>query len=121
MCIIAERHDVHINRVRDMIRALNPTPTAVVVGNDMSAFQLMKAFREVGVSIPEDISIVGFDAIALDYFIPITSVRLSGLDIAKCAVNLLSDMINGTPASECRIVLPTHFVSSESSGPAPTR
>ena len=66
-------------------------PTAVMCSNDMSAIGAMHAISRAGLSIPTDISLIGFDDIRLASFIlpPLTTVRMSGRDIAEVAVKAL--------------------------------
>lgn len=70
-------------------------PTAIVVCYDQVAFGAMRAFREYGVRIPEDISIVSFDNIAMDeyYPIPLTSVVNPVGQMGITAVKILLDAV----------------------------
>jgi LacI family transcriptional regulator len=66
-------------------------PTAIMCSNDMSAIGAMHAISRAGLSIPKDISLVGFDDIRLATFMlpPLTTIRMSGRDIAESAVKAL--------------------------------
>ena len=54
-------------------------PTAVLASNDLTAIGIMGAVYAAGLRVPEDISVVGFDDIALSSFMPppLTTIRLS--------------------------------------------
>ncbi|MGB6105036.1 MAG: LacI family DNA-binding transcriptional regulator [Pusillimonas sp.] len=60
------------------IAELDPRPTGVVTVNDMMAVGLMAGIRNQGLSIPQDISIVGMDDLTLSAYMwpPLTSVRM---------------------------------------------
>jgi LacI family transcriptional regulator len=70
-------------------------PTAVVCSNDMTAIGVMRQSYEEKISIPRDLSVVGFDDIRLAQFVlpPLTSVRMSQSELARLAFHaLLSDV-----------------------------
>jgi hypothetical protein len=59
--------------------------------NDLTAIGIMGAVYAAGLRVPEDISVVGFDDIALSSFMapPLTTIRLSRAEIAEFAFNSL--------------------------------
>ncbi len=60
-----------IQVVTDYIKCQQELPTAFVAGNDLSAIGAIKAFKQLGYRVPEDVSVTGFDNIAvLEYFTP---------------------------------------------------
>lgn len=71
--------------------------TAVFVGNDQMALGFMHACRELGLSVPGDISIVGFDDIpeSAHYAPPLTTVRQNFAEIGRRAVALLLGELRG--------------------------
>lgn len=66
-------------------------PTAILASNDMTAIGAMGAIFEQGLSVPEDISVIGFDDIDLSSFTqpPLTTIRVSRPDIARTAFRAL--------------------------------
>ncbi len=66
-------------------------PTAVLASNDLTAIGIMGAIYAAGLRVPDDISVVGFDDIALSSFVspPLTTIRLSRSDIAEFAFTTL--------------------------------
>jgi DNA-binding LacI/PurR family transcriptional regulator len=56
--------------------ALDGSPTAVFCYNDMTAIGLLRAAREIGVAVPQDLAVVGFDDILLASYVcpPLTTV-----------------------------------------------
>jgi len=75
-------------------------PTAVLTSYDQIAFGAMRAFRERGVRIPEDLSIVGFDNIVMDeyYPVPLTSVTNPVEQMGITAVKILLGAIRNPAA-----------------------
>ena len=70
-------------------------PTAFLCFSDLMAFGVMKAVTEAGLSIPEDISITGFDDLVISgYTQPqLTTVRQDFMEIGKVAALLLQDLM----------------------------
>ena len=70
---------------------LRERPTAVVASNDLTAIGIMGALFAAGVRVPEDVSVVGFDDIALSSFMPppLTTIRVSRAEIAGFAFSSL--------------------------------
>lgn len=74
---------------------LDKRPTAVIGSNDLTAIGMLRVFRAAGLSVPADLSVVGFDDIWLAEYTdpPLTTVRLSRTEIAEAAcAALLSDL-----------------------------
>ncbi len=76
--------------------SLNPIPTAIFAANDEMAAGVMQAMRVKGMSVPNDISIVGFDdfQIALNVWPRLTTVHSPTLDIGRLAAQHLLGMNN---------------------------
>lgn len=95
-------------------------PTAIFLANDVMAIGAIKAVEEMGLRVPEDISIVGFDDIPLASYItpPLTTVRQptfeKGSEAARMLVNLLEE--NSLPQSK---IMDVELVVRGSTGPAP--
>ncbi|MDR0951984.1 MAG: LacI family DNA-binding transcriptional regulator [Oscillospiraceae bacterium] len=70
-------------------------PGALVCDNDAIAIGAMRALKDAGLSVPEDISVMGFDDIVSASLIdtPLTTMRVHRVDIGKWAVKLLIDTI----------------------------
>ncbi len=95
--------------LKAMLRLLEstPPPTAVVASNDLTAIGAMRAIRQRGLRVPEDISVVGFDDIQMAEFTEpaLTTVRLLRTEVARLACDALVQSIRtrGTGA-EFRVV-----------------
>ena len=76
--------------------------TAVFTGNDQMALGFMHACNELGLSVPGDISVVGFDDIpeAAHFWPPLTTVRQNFAEVGRRAISLLLAELNGTVERE---------------------
>lgn len=75
--------------------AQEPRPTAVFAANDVIAFGALDAARRVGVRVPDELSIVGFDDIDMAGWegFNLTTVRQPLAEMARAAANLLMERI----------------------------
>jgi DNA-binding LacI/PurR family transcriptional regulator len=73
------------------LSSLASPPTAIVCSNDMTALGVMRKSHEKGISIPLDLSLIGFDNIRLAEFIlpPLTTVQMSQTELARIAFHAL--------------------------------
>jgi len=95
----------------DLLRLPDP-PTAIFASNDVSAFGVMDAVRTLGLRIPDDVSIVGFDDIPDAQWTqpPLTTVRQPMREMGRQATRMLLDAIADPAAAQPRIELPTELV-----------
>jgi len=93
---------------------LREQPTALLCSNDMTAIGVMRQAFEQGISVPEELSVVGFDDTRLaDFMIPpLTTVQMSQTELATLAFNaLLKEVKRETPAlGGTEYLLKTHLV-----------
>ena len=96
-------------------------PTALFVWSDDVAFECMRAFRELGIRIPEDVSIVGFDSTLVCSRVdpPLTSVRQPIVEMARRATQMLAATIREGVSSPQQIVFPPHLDVRGSTSPPP--
>jgi GntR family transcriptional regulator of arabinose operon len=94
-------------------------PTAIFAVNDWMAFKVLRAAAQAGLSIPHDLSVVGFDNIDMvDYVVPpLTTVAQDVALIGAEAARRLLSMINGEVSQEILTLLPTHLVLRGSTAP----
>jgi len=73
------------------IAQLRERPTAVLCSNDMTAIGVMREAYEYGISVPSELSVVGFDNIRLCEFTtpPLTTVEMSQVGLAQLAFRAL--------------------------------
>lgn len=95
--------------------------TALFAYNDLSAIGAIWAFREAGLSVPQDISVVGFDDVPLAVFSSpeLTTVRQPLQRMGQIAAKTLIDQIEGKAKFQPEIVIEPELVVRASTGPAP--
>jgi LacI family transcriptional regulator len=92
--------------------------TAVFAGNDQVAVGVYRAFGEAGVSIPGDISVVGFNDTQGENLYPrLTSVREFPEELGKHLAELVLQRIARPETDPRQVLLPTQLVRRESSMP----
>ena len=114
--------DFHMSGGRDHARALLSSPdrpTAIFAGSDLQALGAIEAARALGLRVPEDVSIVGYDDIPLAQWMTprLTTVhqplRRMGEEAARLAIRLSEGTAEATP----RMDLATSLVVRESTAP----
>jgi DNA-binding LacI/PurR family transcriptional regulator len=87
----------------ELMRLPKP-PTAVLCSNDMTAIGVMREAYDLGINVPQDLSVVGFDDIRLSEFItpPLTTVRMSQTELARIAFQVLMNDVSEDAASDGR-------------------
>jgi DNA-binding LacI/PurR family transcriptional regulator len=100
---------------RDLL-ALPEPPTAIFAGNDRQAAGVYRALREVGMIVPGDISVIGFDNLPFTELLspPLTTIHAPRLELGRTAAAMLLRLINGEPIEMPRVVLPTQFIERQS-------
>jgi DNA-binding LacI/PurR family transcriptional regulator len=90
--------------------------TALFAYNDLAAIGAIRAIREAGLQVPQDVSVVGFDDIeAANYhFPPLTTVRQPLGEIGQIAAKALMQSIEGKPGPEEIAVEPQLMVRGSS-------
>ena len=102
--------------------SMHEPPTAVFAGNDEMGIGIYQAARRAGLSVPDDLSIVGFDdSISAKHIWPtLTTVRLPVSDMGRTAVQLLAsthDSAAMEPPAACSMM--PRLIVRGSTGPAP--
>lgn len=94
-------------------------PTAIGVGNLGQLFGVLKALREAGASVPEDVSLISFDEDACLEFLEaaITSVSMPLMELGAAAVRALVERINGRVGEDVLVSEPLVLVDRSSTGP----
>ncbi len=92
--------------------------SAIVVSTDTHALDIISAFREAGVRVPDDVALIGFDdsEIAQTAVPALSSVRQVPRGLGLAAARALFDRIDGLPGWEGRHVLPTALIQRHSCG-----
>ncbi len=96
---------------------MNPPPSAIFYGNDTNALLGYKAINDSRLRIPDDISVVGFDDIAMAKYSdpPLTTIKVYKEEIGSIAVRKLLEAINSDgPEIAVTTIMPVKLVERES-------
>jgi DNA-binding LacI/PurR family transcriptional regulator len=102
----------------ELLRLAEP-PTAVFALNDGMAIGVYHAASQVGLRIPQDLSVVGFDDYPLDEWLvpPLTTVRQPLTDMGAAAARMVLDLARGGELLSKRLELATELVIRSSTAP----
>jgi len=105
--------------VRDLLKQ-KQRPTAIICFNDDIAIGAIHELKKFGLSVPDDISVVGFDNIKVSAFIdpPLTTIDQPSFAMGQKAVEVVLQQIKGQALNRSRFILPFTLIERDSSGPA---
>jgi LacI family transcriptional regulator len=100
-----------VEPARELLRLADP-PTAIFAANDLSALGVMDAAHELGLRIPEDLSLVGFDNVPESALTtpPLTTINQPIQQMGSAAVDLLVHLMDGSGDRDTHVRLPTELV-----------
>lgn len=103
------------------VSKMYPMPTAVMASDDGMATGILKAAFDLGLNVPRDISVTGFDDIeSANFTIPgLTTIRQPFEEMSELALDLLRRQINHEPIPDEEVFnqIPPELIIRESSGP----
>jgi GntR family transcriptional regulator, arabinose operon transcriptional repressor len=118
---VAANDDNYPEKLEQLLAAKD-RPTAIVAFSDTWAVRIMGVARRLGLTIPEDLSVTGFDdsLVARQYDIPLTTVHPQFSELAITAINVLLDKIQQPrPRPTYRILVTPELIIRESTVPPP--
>jgi LacI family transcriptional regulator len=89
-------------------------PTAIFASNDQTAFGVLQSAKELGIRVPEDLSVIGFDNISEAEYLELTTVDQSLARMGIMATEMLISLINNQELDNNVITLPTKLVVRKS-------
>ncbi|KAB1940998.1 LacI family transcriptional regulator [Micromonospora sp. ALFpr18c] len=94
-------------------------PTAIFAGSDIQAMGVLRAARQCGLRVPEDLSVIGYDNLPVAAWTDpaLTTINQPLRDMAGIATQMLLDLANGNEPATSRIDLVTELVVRESTAP----
>lgn len=103
-------------KAMNQLLELKERPTAVLASNDLTAMGALQALRTRGLHVPEDVSLIGFDDIALAESTdpPLTTVNISRVKVAESAFESLFRLINSDSKTGAELLIETKLVIRES-------
>jgi DNA-binding LacI/PurR family transcriptional regulator len=95
-----------------LLKKKSSLPTAFFASNDIIAYGCIKALKEFGLRVPEDISIIGFDDLPLSALMdpPLTTMKISKKRIGKIAMKLLLEKIESNASVSSKIIIGSELV-----------
>jgi LacI family transcriptional regulator len=107
-------------KAAEQLLSLPEPPTAIFGFNDNVAIGVLHAARQRGLSVPDDLSVVGFDDTAQASIVTpqLTSVRQPLAEMGRMGVSLLTRIIDGQRVDALRMELSTKLVVRDSTAPA---
>lgn len=108
--------DTLYDDVEHKLNLLDRMPTAFFADNDIVAIGANRALRRLGYRVPEDVSLVGFDDMALSEMTdpPLTTVRVSKRQMGMEAVNTIIEKIKKRSSGNMKIEIATKLVVRQS-------
>lgn len=115
ICHVAGYPTIDLSPLRDYLTAPE-RPTAVFAANDQIAIALYRAAASIGLNVPQDLSIVGFDNldIAEQLAPPLTTIAQAFEEIGEKAMDVLLKRIRGDNSAFCQITISPRLILRES-------
>jgi DNA-binding LacI/PurR family transcriptional regulator len=109
--IVAGNRGCDIEERLEALLAAPERPTALLAANDMNAFTVMQVCRRLGLNIPQDLSLIGFDDIpfSIHAYPPLTTMRVETALMGRLAVRRLHARIQESQAPDSRPEAPVHL------------
>lgn len=104
-----------------VLMAYENPPTAIFAGNDHHAIGVYRALYELGIAIPQQVSVIGFDNLAYTELMspPLTTIHVPRLELGRVAATMLLKLIAGEQLDSTLVVLPTQLLERQSCAPPP--
>jgi DNA-binding LacI/PurR family transcriptional regulator len=98
---------------------LEDRPTAIMAANDMTAIQSLEAAKKMGMKVPEDLSVTGYDDVELAPTAdpPLTTARVSTIDIGRLAVRRLVEKVENPDREEIVTMISGDIITRDSCAP----
>jgi DNA-binding LacI/PurR family transcriptional regulator len=110
------RHPAH--RLTEELLALDEPPTAIFAASDTQALGVIEAIEEMGLKVPDDVSVVGYDDIEIAAYLGLTTIHQpmyhSGVEGVNALLQLLT---NGLPTLPLSTTMPVRLIVRETTGP----
>jgi LacI family transcriptional regulator len=113
-----DHFEAGITEVQKLL-AGKPRPTAIFCNNDEMAAGAYAAVYEAGLRVPAEISIAGFDDVALSRQLwpALTTIKQPICEMAKAGTTLLLDILNDKELTQIFLEIPTSLIVRKSTGP----
>jgi LacI family transcriptional regulator len=95
-------------------------PTAIFAASDMQAVGVLEAAKDLGIPIPEQLSVIGFDGIEVSELLEISTVRQPMLEMGEVGAARLVELIDDSVKTPELIRFDTKLVERRTTGPVPS-
>lgn len=108
--------EVAYEKMKKFLADAHPAFSGIFCVNDATAMGIMRALQEAGLSIPQDVSIIGFDDIGFVAFLnpPLTTIRIERAELGKLAVRRLLERVEEPHLAPVRIELGCRLIERQS-------
>jgi len=108
--------------IKSLLSLTNP-PTAVFCSNDFLALGAGEGAKELGINLPEDLSIVGFDDMEISSFVTpsLTTIKQPAYDMGKLGAEVLLNLIGNKSGKPIHKILETRLIKRESTTVVPAK
>lgn len=114
------RYELEVTResARVML-AVESRPTAIFAANDLSAIAVIDAAHDLGLRVPEDLSVIGFDDVpeASRRALPLTTIQQPMRRLGAVAADMAFTLLMGQELDETHVILPTRLVARATTAP----
>jgi DNA-binding LacI/PurR family transcriptional regulator len=99
----------------NVLLALAEPPTAIMAGNDILALGVMRAVRDAGLKVPNDVAVTGFNDFDFAAYVdpPLTTVAIPAYDMGLASAAMLIDRVEGRE-TELRRMFPVELIMRDS-------
>jgi DNA-binding LacI/PurR family transcriptional regulator len=121
-CADYERHGIHGRYearmlARELLQLPAP-PTAIFAASDTQAMGVLEAARDMGLNVPAQLSVIGFDDIDVAEYLGLSTVRQPLFESGARAVEVLLNQLGGTPPETQIAILPIELKLRSTTAPA---
>jgi DNA-binding LacI/PurR family transcriptional regulator len=100
--------------------SLKKRPTAIFAASDMQAVGVLEAAKDLGIPVPEQLSVIGFDGIEVSELLDFSTVRQPMQEMGEVAAAALVELIDNSTQTSELIRFDTRLVERHTTGPAPS-
>ena len=113
-----DEHGRHLaHGMANTLLTLPDPPTAIFAASDIQAMGVLEAAQDLGLQVPEDLSVVGFDDIEIAEYLELTTMRQLLFESGQEGVHLLLNAIDNSSAKPTCRVLPTELIVRRTTAP----
>jgi LacI family transcriptional regulator len=95
-------------------------PTAIFAASDIQAVGVLEAAKDLGILVPEQLSVIGFDGIEVSELLDLTTVQQPMQEMGEVAAAALVELIDNSTQTPELIRFDTRLVERHTTGPAPS-